>query len=93
MRKDRSTTGDVSATSFMFSSCLLGLAASCVTLELVLTGQGQADKACIPWLAFISSLPLQKEAQGNTKEGTLPVAGPSEFPFLACPAKPCFPAA
>lgn len=45
MRKDRSTTGDVSATSFMFSSCLLGLAASCVTLELVLTGQGQADKA------------------------------------------------
>lgn len=93
MRKDRSTTGDVSATSFMFSSCLLGLAASCVTLELVLTGQGQTDKALYSLAGLISSLPLQKEAQGNTKEGTLPVAGTSEFPSLACPANPCFPAA
>lgn len=60
------------------------LAASCVTLELVLIGQGQVDKALY---SLAGPLPLQKEAQGNTKEGTLPCQGPRGIPYPVQPTR------
>lgn len=79
--RGRSRAGVVSVTSLvMLNSCWLGLVASCVTLELVLTaGQSQADKVGIPWLALVGPNPRQKEAQQTQKKGHWLRQGPGSF--------------
>lgn len=54
-------------------------------------GHGPADKAPVPWLAFVGGLPLQKEAQGNRKERTFVATGRAlRASFFSWPSQPMF---